>query len=111
MATAVDAEGVTYKRGDAIEKLRARTVLWTGGVIANTFGQKLAERTKAETDRSGRIKVKPDLTIPDYPDIFVVGDLAAASAKDGKLLPVLAKLSVHEASFPPKTIRAHLTPT
>jgi NADH:quinone reductase (non-electrogenic) len=108
MATAVDAEGVTYKRGDAIEKLRARTVLWTGGVIANTFGQKLAERTKAETDRSGRIKVQPDLTIPNYSDIFVVGDLAAASAKDGKPLPGVAQVAIQEGSYAAKTIRARL---
>jgi NADH dehydrogenase len=108
MATAVDAEGVTYKRGDAIEKLRARTVLWTGGVIANTFGQKLAERTKAETDRSGRIKVRPDLTIPNYPDIFVVGDLAAASAKDGKPLPGVAQVAIQEGSYAAKTIKARL---
>jgi NADH dehydrogenase len=108
MATAVDAEGVTYKRGDALEKLRARTVLWTGGVIANTFGQKLAERTKAETDRSGRIKVQPDLTIPNYPDIFVVGDLAAASAKDGKPLPGVAQVAIQEGSYAAKTIKARL---
>jgi len=108
MATTVDAEGVTYKRGDAIEKLRARTVLWTGGVIANTFGQKLAERTKAETDRSGRIKVRPDLTIPNYPDIFVVGDLAAASAKDGKPLPGVAQVAIQEGSYAAKTIKARL---
>lgn len=108
MATAVDAEGVTYKRGDAIEKLRARTVLWTGGVIANTFGQKLAERTKAETDRTGRIKVQPDLTIPNYPDIFVVGDLAAASAKDGKPLPGVAQVAIQEGSYAAKTISIRL---
>lgn len=108
MATAVDAEGVTYKRGEAIEKLRARTVLWTGGVIANTFGQKLAERTKAETDRAGRIKVQPDLTIPNYPDIFVVGDLAAASAKDGKPLPGVAQVAIQEGSYAAKTINARL---
>src|ERR1700726_3277259 len=104
MATAIDAAGVTYKRGDAIEKLPARTVLWTGGVIATTFGQKLAERTKVETDRSGRIKVRPDLTIPNYPDIFVVGDLAAASAKDGKPLPGVAQVAIQEGSYAAKTI-------
>jgi NADH:ubiquinone reductase (H+-translocating) len=108
MATGVDAEGVTYKRGDAIEKLRARTVLWTGGVMATTFGQKLAARTKAETDRSGRIKVQPDLTIPNYPAIFVVGDLAAASAKDGKPLPGVAQVAIQEGSYAAKTIRARL---
>ena len=108
MATAVDAAGVMYKRGDAIEKLPARTVLWTGGVIATTFGQKLAERTKVETDRSGRIKVRPDLTIPNYPDIFVVGDLAAASARDGKPLPGVAQVAIQEGSYAAKTIRARL---
>src|SRR6202521_69065 len=49
LATAIDNTGVTYKRGDATEKLVAKTVLWTGGVMATTFGKKLAERTKAET--------------------------------------------------------------
>jgi NADH:ubiquinone reductase (H+-translocating) len=108
MATAVDAAGVTYKRGDAIEKLPARTVLWTGGVMATAFGQKLAERTKAETDRSGRIKVQSDLTIPNYRDIFVVGDLAAAAAKDGKPLPGVAQVAIQGGSYAAKTIRARL---
>src|SRR6202030_2641113 len=60
MATAIDENGVTYKRGDTTERLAATTVLWAGGVTATSFGNKLAQRTKAETDRSGRIKVNPD---------------------------------------------------
>src|SRR6267154_5936791 len=91
MATCIDSTGVTYKRGDATEKLAAKTVIWAGGVVTTTFGKKLAERTKAETDRSGRIKVRPDLTVPNYPEIFVVGDLAAAQREDGKLLPGVAQ--------------------
>ncbi len=78
MATAIDGTGVTYKRGETTERLAAKTVLWAGGVMTTSFGKKLAECTKAETDRGGRIKVQPDLTIPNYPGIFVVGDLAAA---------------------------------
>ena len=39
------------------------------------MSRQLAECTKAETDRSGRIKVNRDLTIPNYPDIFIIGDL------------------------------------
>ena len=108
MATGVDSAGVTFKRGDVIDKLPARTVLWTGGVIANTFGNKLAERTKAETDRSGRIRVQPDLTVPNYPDIFVVGDLAAASRKDGKPLPGVAQVAIQEGAYAAHTIRARL---
>src|ERR1700737_121217 len=108
MATAIDSKGVTYKRGDAIEKLAAKTVLWTGGVVANTFGNKLAECTKAETDRTGRIKVQPDLTISNYPDIFVVGDLAAAQGKNGKPLPGVAQVAIQGGSYAAKTIRARL---
>jgi NADH dehydrogenase len=108
MATAIDSNGVTYKRGDATQKLAAKTVLWAGGVMATTFGNKLAERTKAETDRSGRIKVRPDLTVPNYPDIFVLGDLAAASGKDGKPLPGVAQVAIQGGTYAARTIRARL---
>lgn len=108
MATAIDNMGVTYKRGDAAEKLKARTVLWAGGVMSTTFGRTLAERTKAETDRCGRIIVRPDLTIPNYPDIFVLGDLAAAQGKDGKPLPGVAQVAIQGGTYAAHTIRARL---
>jgi NADH dehydrogenase len=108
MATAIDDDGVTYKRGDTTERLAAKTVLWAGGVMATTFGCKIAERTKAETDRSGRIKVRPDLTIPNYPDIFVVGDLAAAQGKDGKPLPGVAQVAIQGGAYVASTISARL---
>jgi NADH dehydrogenase len=108
MATAIDSSGVTYKRGDATEKLAAKTVLWAGGVVTTSFGKKLAERTKAETDRGGRIKVQPDLTIPNYPDIFVVGDLAAPLGKNGKPLPGVAQVAIQAGAYAAKTIRARV---
>jgi NADH:ubiquinone reductase (H+-translocating) len=107
MATAVDSSGVTYKRGDATEKLAAKTVLWAGGVTTTSFGKKLAERTKAETDGSGRITVKPDLTAPNYPDIFIVGDLASQT-QDGKLLPGVAQVAIQGGAYAAKTIRARV---
>jgi NADH dehydrogenase len=76
--------------------------------MATTFGRTLAERTKAETDRSGRIKVRPDLTVPNYPDIFVLGDLAAAQAKDGKPLPGVAQVAIQGGTYAAHTIRARL---
>ena len=108
MATAIDSTGVTYRRGEATEKLAAKTVLWAGGVMTTSFGKKLAERTRAETDRSGRIKVQPDLTIPNYPDIFVVGDLAAAQNKEGKPLPGVAQVAIQGGTYAAKTIRARV---
>jgi NADH dehydrogenase len=108
MATCIDDTGVTYRRGDSTEKLAAKTVLWAGGVMTTSFGQKLAERTKSQTDRAGRIKVQPDLTIPNYPHIFVVGDLAAAQGKNGKTLAGVAQVAIQGGTYAAKTIRARL---
>jgi NADH dehydrogenase len=108
MVTDVGAEGVTLKRGEATEHLAAKTVLWAGGVTANEFGRKLAERTKAETDYSGRIKVNPDLTVPNHPEIFIVGDLALASDEHGKPLPGVAQVAIQGGAYVAKAIRARL---
>jgi NADH dehydrogenase len=108
MVTKIDAEGVTFKRGDSFESLAAKTVLWAGGVTSTPFGAKLAERTKAETDKSGRIKVQLDLTIPNYPDIFIIGDLAYAAGEDGKPLPGVAQVAIQGGQYVAKCIRARL---
>jgi NADH dehydrogenase len=106
--TNISAEGVTFKRGDSVETLTAKTVLWAGGVMATPFGTKLAERTKAETDRSGRIKVNRDLTVPNYPGIFIIGDLAHAADKNGKSLPGVAQVAMQGGAYAAKAIRARL---
>jgi NADH:ubiquinone reductase (H+-translocating) len=106
--TNISAEGVTFKRRDSVETLAAKTVLWAGGVMATPFGSKLAERTKAETDRSGRIKVNRDLTVPNYPGIFIIGDLAHAADKNGKPLPGVAQVAIQGGAYAAKAIRARL---
>lgn len=108
MVTDIDGEGVRFKRGEVTERLTSKTVLWAGGVMSNTFGKQLAERTKAEIDKSGRIKVNPDLTVPKFPDIFLVGDLAHVSDKDGKPLPGVAPVAIQGGIFAAKTIRRKL---
>src|SRR5215475_4673966 len=94
MVTAIDDDGVSFHRGNATERLQAKTVLWAGGVTTTPFGRRLAERTRAETDRSGRIKVNPDLTIPGHAEIFVVGDLAYREEQAGKPLPGVAQVAI-----------------
>jgi NADH dehydrogenase len=108
LVSSIDADGVTYKSGDESKRLAARTVLWAGGVTTNEFGRKLSERTKADTDRSGRIKVNPDLTVPGYPDVFIAGDLALSLGKDGKPLPGVAQVAIQGGGHAAKTIRARL---
>src|ERR1700704_3250697 len=108
MVTNIAADGVTFRCGDKTESLAAHTFLWAGGVETTTFGRKLAHRTHAETDKSGRIKVDSDLTIPNYPDIFIVGDLAHATEKDGKPLPGVAQVAIQGGAFAAKTIKSRI---
>ncbi len=83
------------------ETVAAGTILWAAGVAASPLGQSLG----AETDRVGRVVVQPDLTISAYPEIAVVGDLAALRAADGTWLrelprsPCSRRLMPHETSF------------
>ena len=106
--TNVDAEGVTFERGATTERLAAKTVLWAGGVTTNEFGRTLAKRTEAQTDRIGRIPVTPQLTIPNFPNIFVVGDLALANDKYGKPLPGVAQVAMQGGAYAAKVIRARV---
>jgi NADH dehydrogenase len=108
MVTDINGQGVTYKRGDVTAKLSARTVLWAGGVDITSFGKQLAVRTHADTDKVGRIKVKPDLGIPNYPNIFIAGDLALATKPDGKPLPGVAQVAMQGGAYAAKAIRARV---
>jgi NADH dehydrogenase len=108
MVTCIDEDGVTYKQGDNTERLAAKTVLWAGGVASTPLGAKLAARTGAETDRSGRIKVNRDLTVPNHPDIFILGDLAHAPDEQGKPLPGVAQVAIQGGAYTAKVIRARL---
>src|SRR5262245_30289922 len=106
--TRIDEEGVTLERATGSEALRAKTVLWAGGGTINELGRKLAERVHAETDRIGRILVTPQLTVPNHPDIFVVGDLALATEANGKALPGVAQVAMQGGAYAAKVIRARV---
>lgn len=71
------------------ERIPARTVLWAAGVRAN----RLAADLGVPIDRAGRIWVESDLSVPDRPEIFVIGDLIAKT-QDGKPLPGVAQLAL-----------------
>ena len=64
----VDASGVVV----AGQQIGSRTVLWTAGVVASPAGQWLG----VETDRAGRVKVQPDLSVSGHPNVFAIGDTA-----------------------------------
>jgi len=106
--TGVDVDGVTLETQHGTEHIASHTVLWAAGVAVSDFAKAIVKSTGAETDRSGRIKVNPDLTIPGYPEIFVVGDLAYSVREDGKPLPGVAQVAMQGGSYAAKTIKKRL---
>ena len=106
--TAIDAQGIAFEGPKGSERLAARTVLWAGGVTASEFGRVLAARTGAATDRAGRIRVAPGLTIPGYANIFVVGDLALAYREGGQPLPGLAPVAMQQGTYAARAILRRL---
>jgi len=106
--TNIDEEGVSYKHGETSGNVPARTVFWAGGVTATPFAHKVAERLNAETDRSRRFKVNPDLTLPNHPEIFVLGDLSLAQDAKGHSLPGVAQVAIQGGRYAGKLIKARL---
>ncbi len=84
------------------ERIAAGTILWAAGVTASPAAQWL----NAAHDRAGRVLVEPDLTLPDHPEIFVLGDTAGVSGPDGKPLPGLAPVAKQQGLYVAQAIRA-----
>ena len=105
----VDSEGVIFHTADGTEhRLPTRTVLWAGGVTAGDFGRHLAAAVGAATDRQGRLHVNSDLTVPGFPEIYVVGDLACATDKHGKPLPGVAQVAMQGGAYAAQAILARM---
>jgi len=102
--TSVDEDGVTLKTATGPEHIASHTVIWAAGVAVTEFARTLAKKTSAETDRAGHIKVAPDLSIPNFPDIYVVGDLALVNGKDGKPLPGVAQVAMQGGAYAARAI-------
>ena len=102
--TNVDADGVTlkYKSGEE-ETIESVCKVWAAGVSASPLGAQLAKATGAQVDRSGRVEVNKDLTLPNHPEIFVLGDMMAFPG-----VPGVAQGAIQSARFAADTVRARL---
>jgi NADH dehydrogenase len=107
----VDAAGVIV----AGTRIRSRTVIWSAGVVASPAGKWL----QADTDRTGRVKVGEDLSVPGHPDVFVIGDTALVAAysrdmlgrrsREKMVLPGVAQPAIQEGKYVARLIRARVT--
>jgi NADH dehydrogenase len=107
--TDVQEKGVMVSAREGAEFIPARTLLWTAGVQASPLGKALAEATGAAVDRSGRVIVEPDLSVPGFPDIFVIGDLAHAAGKEGEPLPGVAQVAIQQGRYVGALIECRLS--
>jgi NADH dehydrogenase len=102
--TTVDRDGVSIEVNGSGQRLSTKTVIWAGGVTVAPLAKMLAKNTGAETDHGGRIKVGPDLTIANFPDIYIIGDLALSIDSKGKPLPGVAQVAMQGGAYAAKAI-------
>ncbi len=105
--TLVDAEGIVADG----RRVLAGTVLWSAGVLASPAGRWLG----AATDKSGRVVVNPDLSVPLHPDVFAIGDTAhvvawsrnllGTKAKKPMMMPGVAQPAIQEGKYVARLIR------
>jgi NADH:ubiquinone reductase (H+-translocating) len=91
--TRIDADGIGVMVNGVEQTLACKTVVWAAGVSASPLGKLLAKTcalSNNHIDRTGRIRVEPDLSLENHPEISVVGDLAFAQSyeKNGETKPV-----------------------
>jgi len=112
-ARALERLGVTVLTGKPVEEITeegvmaggdfipAATVVWGAGVRASPAGRWLG----VETDRVGRVRVNPDLSVPGLDGVYMVGDTALATDKDGTPLPGLAQVAHQQGWYLGRALR------
>jgi len=96
----IDADGVIV----AGERISSKTVIWTAGVAPSPAGKWLS----VNTDHAGRVHIQQDLSVPEHPEIFVVGDTASLD-QEGKPLPGVAQVAIQQGRYAGTLIRRRIT--
>ena len=99
----VDAFGVDVEGPEGKERIDCATTIWAAGVQASPLAAQLAEASGGETDRAGRIAVLPDLTVPEHPEVFALGDMATVNE-----LPGVCEVAMQGGLHAANTIRRRL---
>ena len=101
--TGIEVEDMAGDQKGYRRRIEAVVKVWAAGVQASPLGGILARQSGAEVDRSGRVKVNPDLTLPGHPEVFVVGDMIALDD-----LPGVAQVAIQGGKFSAKQIKRRL---
>jgi NADH:ubiquinone reductase (H+-translocating) len=98
-----DRRGVDLDRG----RIDASTIIWAAGVVASPAARWLG----AEHDRAGRVLVRPDLSLPDHPEVFVIGDAAGVHDQTGAMVPGVAPAAKQMGRYVGRVIAARVDDT
>ncbi len=96
----IDADGVSFGE----KRIETKTIIWAAGVAASPVAKWLG----VEGDKAGRVKVEPDLSLPGYPEIFVIGDVASVLQDNGKPVPGVAPAAKQAGQHVARLLRQQL---
>jgi len=108
MVTDIQSDNVTYKMQEESHDIATHTVLWAAGTKASALGEMITTETGAELDRQGRVVVEPDLSVPNHPEILVVGDLACYQHQGDRPLPGVAPVAMQMGRYAARLIKNRL---
>jgi NADH dehydrogenase len=95
----MDATGIDVEDRDGTRRrIPSMCKIWAAGVAGSPLGALLADQAGAETDRVGRVRLQPDLSLPGHPEVFVVGDMIAEQ-------PGVAQVAIQGGRYAAKQIR------
>lgn len=97
----IRANEVIFMDGSSV---RAGNIVWGAGMAAIPLTKSLG----VGLDRAGRIKVRPDCSLPGYPEAFAVGDIATLIDKNGKAVPGVSPAAIQMAEHVVKILEAEL---
>ncbi|MBK5266369.1 MAG: NAD(P)/FAD-dependent oxidoreductase [Acidimicrobiia bacterium] len=100
-ATAISGDSVTMTDGTTSETIHAASIVWAAGVSGSPLGAQLVGRDGL--DRSGRVMVSDQLTVPGHPEVFVLGDLAHA-VSEARPVPGVAPAAIQAGRYAADTI-------
>lgn len=92
-AARVEDIGKDYLQLTDGSRIDSANIIWAAGVAANPLTHKLG----VELDRSGRVQVNPDLSVPGHPEVFAIGDIALVHDKDGQPVPGVSPAAMQMA--------------
>lgn len=91
----ISAEGIEIENKNTTTFIASTTIMWAAGNKASILNQKL----NSELDRQGRVIVNQDCSLPNNPEVFVIGDQAHFKGPDGNPLPPLAPVAIQQAKY------------